>query len=571
MKFFPRTMLLLSLCLALPALAQQPNPPKERVQKAPPQVAKPQTPSEQTPQEIQKQEQPAPPAAQRPAPVRPEQPPPEEERPARPGERAPAVRAFLFDMTEHAPVQTHHTISVAGKTLHYTATAGRLPIKDAEGKIEAEMFFVAYTLDGADPARRPLTFAYNGGPGSASIWLHMGALGPRKVALQPQGWLPQSPYHLVDNPDTPLDKTDLVLVDAVGTGYSRPADAAAGRKFWNVRGDLEAFGEFIRMYISRCERWSSPLYLFGESYGTTRSAGLAGYMTERGINFNGIVLLSTVLNFETLEFARTNDLPYPLILPSYTMIAAYHHKLAPELMQDLNRTRQQVEQWAMTDYTNALNKGDALTPPERQAVIDKLALYTGLPRNIIDLSNLRVDVRIFTHWLLADQKLRVGRLDGRFTGPDPNGFMDTPFYDPSGSMIGPPFTTVFNQYIRTELNYKTDMPYWTSAQQSGMFQWRWTGATPGFGSGYADTATPLRQAMVKDAFLKVLVMEGYYDLATPFFAADYTMDHLDLSPDYRRNISYAHYDSGHMVYLDSQAHAKMKQDFVKFLEATTSK
>lgn len=271
-----------------------------------------------------------------------------------------------FDMTEVPPVQTHHEIHLNGKLLRYTATAGRLPIKDPEGKIEAEMFFVAYTLDDADHNTRPLTFAFNGGPGSASIWLHMGALGPRKVVLQPEGWLPEAPYRLMDNPNTPLDRTDLVLVDAVGTGYSRPADTAAARHFWSLHGDIESFSEFIRMYLSRYDRWLSPLYLFGESYGTTRSAGVAGYLADRGISFNGIVLLSTVLNFENSRFATTNDVPYPLILPTFAMIAAYHHKLPPELMQDLAQTREEVSQWAMNEYFLALAKGDSLTPQERQ-------------------------------------------------------------------------------------------------------------------------------------------------------------------------------------------------------------
>ncbi|HET9742446.1 MAG TPA: peptidase S10 [Terriglobales bacterium] len=533
------------------------------------------TPPPTTPPAQQPTEQPT--QTQEPKTSRPPQPERAEERPEQPERQAPGAEGqqpmtpMHFDMTEVPPVETHHTIRLNGHELHYTATAGRLPIKNADnGKTEAEMFFVAYTLDGADPATRPVTFAYNGGPGSASIWLHMGALGPRTVVLQPEGWLPQSPYRLQDNQDSPLDKTDIVMVDAIGTGYSRPADNAAARKFWNLRGDIEAFGEFIRMYISRYERWSSPLYLFGESYGTTRSAGIAGYLADKGINFNGIVLLSTVLSFETLEFAKTNDVPYPLILPSYTMIAAYHHKLAPDLMQDMNKTRQEVRDWALGEYWAALNKGDALSPQERANIVDKLARYTGLSKEIIEWANLRIDVRTFTHYLLSDQKLHVGRLDGRYTGPDPNGFMDTPFYDPTSSQTGPPFTMMFNDYIRRELNYKVDMPYWTSAGESGNFHWSWTGA-PGFGGGYPDTATALRQAIVKDQFLKVLVMEGYYDLATPFLAADYTMDHLDLSPDYHKNISYAQYYSGHMVYLDSKSHAKMKQDFENFINTTTER
>src|SRR5438105_91618 len=354
-----------------------------------------------------------------------------------------------YDVTEVPPVVTHHQITVDGKALRYTATAGRLPVKRDDGKIEAEMFFVAYTLDGQDASKRPLTFAFNGGPGSASVWLHMGALGPKRVVLQPQGFMPAAPYRMADNQNSLLDKSDIVMVDAIGTGFSRAANADLSKKYWGVKGDIEAFGEFIRLYITRYDRWSSPLFLLGESYGTTRAAGVAGYLADHGISFNGITLLSIALSFQTLEWNKSNDLPYVLLVPTYTMIAAYHKKLPPDLMQDLAKTRQEVEQWVSTEYAKALSKGDALTPEERQKII--------------------------------------------------------------------------------------------AFQEGGFEKWDWGSAIQGF----PDTATALRAAIVKNPYLKVLVMEGYYDLATPFYAADYTMDHLDLNPNYRKNISFATYDSGH--------------------------
>ena len=560
-----RTLLaLVMVFLASAVLAQEPSGPPERTPNRKSSAQTTESPSQTPAEHPQHEEREAKPST-----------PPSQPEPAQPG-GAPGegLRPMHFDMTEVPPVVTQHEMRVNGNLLKYTATVGRLPIKDAEGKIEAEMFFEAYTLDGADPATRPVTFAYNGGPGSATVWLHMGALGPRKVVLEPEGWLPPAPYRLEDNPNTPLDKTDLVMVDAIGTGYSRPADQIAARKFWNMSGDIAAFGEFIRIYISRYERWSSPLYLFGESYGTTRSAGLAGYLNDRGINFNGIVLLSTVLNFETLESSFTNDVPYPMLLPSFTSIAWYHKRLPPDLMADPNRARQESMQFALGEYTQALASGDTLTPEQRQNIVDKLNRYTGISKEVIEWSNLRLDVQTFTHFLLSDQRLRVGRLDGRFKGPDPDGFMNTRFYDPSGAETGPPFTSVFNDYVRRELNYKVDMPYYVSAQQSGLFQWSLNPPQGGPGTGNPfrmETSTPLREAIVKDRYLKILNMEGYYDLATPYLAAWYTFDHLDLPADFRKNISHAQYESGHMVYLDSKAHAKMKQDFASFIDATTKR
>lgn len=539
--------LMVALGLCTPTFAQQPDSskktPKEKKESKQPEssanVNKPEA-------------KPTPPATPPSEPSKPE---------AGTSDKGAAEEKERYDMTEVAPVVTHHQVTVGGKSLAYTATAGRLPLKRGDGKTEAQMFFVAYTLDGQDAGKRPVTFAFNGGPGSASIWLHMGALGPKRVVLQPNGFMPTAPYRLEDNPDTLLDRSDIVMVDAMSTGFSRAANSDIVKKYIGVKGDIQAFGEFIRMYLSRYDRWSSPLFLLGESYGTTRAAGVSGYLADKGIAFNGITLLSMAVDFQTLEWNKSNDLPYVLLLPTYAMIAAYHHKAATDLPQDPAKLREEVERWCSNEYTMALAKGDGQTPEERQKVIDQLARYTGLRKDVIDNANLRIDVPTFTKELLRDQKIVVGRLDGRFTGTDPQ---DSPYYDPTGSAILPPYTSTFNNYVRTELGYKTDMPYRVFVYDDPDFtsKWEWGSAEGGFPS----TATQLRAAMVKNPYMKVLVMEGYYDLATPFFAADWTMQHLDLVEKFHQNVSFATYGAGHMVYVDRKEHSKMKNDLVEFMQ-----
>ena len=349
---------------------------------------------------------------------------------------------------------------------------------------------------------------------------------------------------------------------------------------------MQAFGEFIRMYISRNERWGSPLYLFGESYGTTRSAGLAGYLQGRGIVFNGIGLLSMALNFQALAFSPANDTPYLWNVPTYMAIAYYHKKLPADLQAAMDRCQadadapcaplQQAEQWAISEYGPALARGDALAAQQRQAIIDGLARYTGLTKSIIDENNLRIDVGTFDHYLLLDQRLRVGRLDGRYALPEagfPGARGGGGGGDPASTATTPPFTMTFHNYMRTELNYKTDLPYYTSAQQSGMFLWSSTGGTPapGGNQGFQESITPLRAAIVGNPFLKVLVMEGFYDLATPYFQAEYTMHELNLPAQSQKNISYARYWSGHMVYLEQKSHAKMQHDWDTFIDQTSGR
>jgi carboxypeptidase C (cathepsin A) len=479
--------------------------------------------------------------------------------PARPAETPRPAAAPIVDET---PVVTTHTSHINGKTLAYKVTTGFMPIRNQLGETEAHIFFMAYTLDSpANRTERPLMFSFNGGPGSSSVWLHLGALGPRRIKMLDDGQMPPPPFQVVDNPHSWLDQTDLVFIDPVGTGYSRVAKPELASKFSGLQNDLASVGEFIRMYLTRYERWSSPLFLVGESYGTTRAAGLAGYLIDRGIAFNGVILVSTVMNFQTLLFAQGNDLPYILILPSYTATAWYHKRLPADLQQqDLRKVLDEVEAWAAGDYTVALGKGDRLTAQERQAVIDRLARYTGLDKSFIDQASLRVDLPHFDKQLLRDQQRSVGRLDSRFKGIDASAVSERPDSDPSNNAIRPPYTAAFNSYVRTELGFKSDLEYFILG--GGIGRWDW-----GTNNGYADTSEMLRGAFAKNPYLKLFVACGYYDMATPYFAAEYTLNHMNLDASQRSNIRLEYYEAGHMMYIDARMLAKLKQDVTAFIKS----
>jgi carboxypeptidase C (cathepsin A) len=468
---------------------------------------------------------------------------------------------------EEIPVVTHHEITVGGKTLKYTATVGMMPIKNREGETEARIFFMAYTLDDAgNRSRRPLTFSFNGGPGSASVWLHLGAIGPRRVPMNPDGTMPPPPYALVDNQQTWLDQTDLVFIDPVGTGYSRAARPELASKFFGLQGDIESVGEFIRMYLTRYERWTSPLFLAGESYGTTRASALSGYLIGRGIAFNGIVLISTIMNFETTDFAAGNDLPYVMFLPSYAATAWYHKKLPSDLQsKSVQQVVSEAEGWAANDYTLALGKGDRLTAQERQDTIARLSRYTGLSSQFIDNANLRVSLNFFRKELLRDEKRSIGRLDARFKGFDSSYVSAGPDFDASEAAIRPPYTSTFNNYIRSELGYKTDVEYYILG--GGITSpWNWN-----TNNGYVDTSVALRTALAQNPYLKVFVAMGYYDMATPYFAVQYTLHHISLDPVLLRNFSTGYYEAGHMMYIDEKQLGKLRSDVSKFIDESQKK
>ena len=465
--------------------------------------------------------------------------------------------------TDQPPVVTTHKLQIGQKVLAYEAHTGMLPINGPTGETEAGMFFMAYFKKGADRAKRPLMFSFNGGPGSASLWLHLGAVGPKRVRLQDDGNLPPPPYKLVDNPETWLEDTDLCFIDPVGTGYSRPASKELGEKFWGLKGDIESVGEFIRLFLTRFERWTSPLFLVGESYGTTRAAGLAGHLIDKGIAFNGIILVSSILNFLTARFVKGNDLPYILFLPTYTATAWYHNKLPKDLLKDLRRALNEVEQWAGTEYTLALAKGDMLSGKERDEVVSRLSRYTGLTPTFVRNCDLRVNIHHFCKELLRDEGRTVGRLDSRIKGMDASGVAEKPEHDPSMAAIRPPYTSMINDYIRRTLGYKTDVPYYVLGE--GIEKpWDWGSA----GDGPPDTSEALRAAFSKNPYMRLMVASGYYDLATPYYATKYTLAHMGLDASLRDRISISEYEAGHMMYIHGASLKKLKSDVAAFVRSS---
>ncbi len=474
--------------------------------------------------------------------------------------------ANFADMLNEPTSVTKHSVRVGGRTFNYTVTAGFMPIRNsASGETEAKIFFMAYTLDNP-PARRPLMFSFNGGPGSASVWLHLGALGPRRVKMLDDGLMPPPPYELVENDQTWLTETDLVFIDPVGTGYSRAMKPELGAKFWSVNGDIDAVGEFIRMYLGRYERWNAPLFLVGESYGTTRAAGLSNHLFERGVGLNGILLVSTVLNFQTIRFAANNDLPLALIFPSYAATAWYHKRLSPEMQaKTVQQIAAEAEDFAMNEYMPALMRVERLTAQERQNLLEKFTRFTGLSPTFVEQNNFRVELGEFNKELLRSQRRTTGRLDSRFTGIDRDAAGTNPDADPSMSAIRPPYTSTFNDYVRRELGFKTDLEYYILG--GGISSpWNWN-----VDNGYADTSMRLKDAMAKNPYMKVFMANGYYDMATPFFAAEYTLSAMNLDPSLRQNVTLTYYEAGHMMYIEKNSLRKLKEDAAAFIQNSIRK
>jgi len=465
---------------------------------------------------------------------------------------------------EEKLVQSEHSATIGGQQIKYKASAGTILLRDEDDKPTASIFYIAYTREDVALSNRRVTFSFNGGPGSSSVWMHLGMLGPRRVRLAEDGSALPPPYRLVDNEFSLLDETDLVFIDPVSTGYSRaipPKDAA---KFHGLQEDAASVSEFIRLYVTRNKRWGSPKFIIGESYGTTRAAALSGELSQRlKMNVNGIMLVSTVLNFQTLAFSAGNDLPYILYFPTYTTTAWFHKKLPPDLQErSLPEVYAAAEAFASGPYSAALFSGSSLAPEARREVVEQYARLTGLTTNYVERANLRVPLGRFASELLTGENRVIGRYDSRYVGYVRDRLANRMEQDPSYEAVASAFASTFNTYIRTELNYETDLTYEVLASVG---RWNWDQS-----NSYVDVAETLASAITRNPFLRVHVSSGYYDLATPLFATRYTFDHLDIDPALVKNLTLDTYTAGHMMYLNLPDLKKSKADLARFISSSVT-
>lgn len=479
-------------------------------------------------------------------------------------QKNPVVEAKEFLPSGVQATVTKNSVTVSGKKIDYTAHTGYLDLKNDTGKSIAKVFFTYYKKDNEDAAKRPVTFTFNGGPGSSSVWLHMGALGPRIVYLQDDGTATAPPYKVMNNEYSWLDKTDLVFIDPVATGYSRPAPGENPRQFHGYVEDVQSVGSFIRHFLSRYERWGSAKYLAGESYGTTRAAGLSKFLQDNyRIYFNGLFLISPVLNFGTNDYYVGNDLPRALYIPSYTAAAWYHKKLAPALQTDFQKALKESETFALGEYATALIKGDWMSDAEKERIAEKMSYYTGLSKEYCLQANLRVEENRFYKELRRKDGLTIGRLDARFTGRDLDDAGETVSFDPSFTNIDGPFTSGLNDYFTKDLNFKEDQAYNIFGN---VRPWNYNNVQ----NQFLNVAESLRDAMTKNPALKVYVGSGYYDFATPYFTARYDVEHMFLRPEAKKNIKHYFYNSGHMYYINKPDMIQFKKDVDAFFEWSLS-
>lgn len=482
-----------------------------------------------------------------------------------------------FVVHPEAPSVTYHSIEIDGETIHYQAQAGTLSLTGAEYEETARIFYISYRklaepFDSAveglepkfpDPATRPITFSFNGGPGSSSVWLHLGIFGPKKVKYADDFGNPgPPPYTVEDNPQSLLDQSDFVFIDPVSTGFSRASGEADDRDFYGLENDARSVSEFIRRFVTRWDRWGSPKFIAGESYGTTRCAAIAPILQDRhGMHLNGVVLVSAVLNFQTIRFGIGNDLPHVLFLPTFAATAQFHTADDPKTGDELREFMDEVEAFAIEEYMPALAKGDSLPEAERDAIVRKLAEYTGLSETYIRQVNMRLSVGPFNKELLREEARTVGRLDSRFKGIDREAAGDRYEYDPSYAAIQGIYTGALNNYLRTELNYRSDLPY---EILTGVSPWSYE---PAGRARYVNVAERLRGAMAANPHLRVFLASGYYDLATPHFASDYTFNTMQLEESLQDNYETHYYEAGHMMYLHRPSIEKLKADLDAFYES----
>ncbi len=482
----------------------------------------------------------------------------------------PEETKVVIPPLEDKIVVTQHSLMLNGKKLEYTAKTGTIVLRSesekdgvSEGdKDQAQLFFIAYTLNGADKSR-PITFCFNGGPGSSSVWLHMGAFGPRKVVMGDVGALTPPPFGLEDNPQTLLEHSDLVFIDPVGTGFSRVIKGEKAKDFYGFSRDIESVGDFIRLFVTRENRWLSPKFLAGESYGTTRASGLAGYLQERhGMYLNGIILVSTVLDFSTIKFELGNDLPHTLYLPAFAATAYYHGKTKGTSLETHLR---EAEDFAGSTYQTALFKGHRLDQTTKNKVVREVSRLTGVSREFVERSDLRLEIMRFCKELMRDQGKTVGRLDSRFKASDRDSAGQHFEFDPSYAAIYGAYTAAFNQYIRTELGFETDTSY-------EILSWKvwqpWSYKE--FENKYVNVAETLRKAMNMNPNLRVMVLNGYYDLATPYWASDYVFDHLAIPTHLRNNLETTYYQAGHMMYVHQPSLVQMASDMAGFISRSVA-
>jgi carboxypeptidase C (cathepsin A) len=465
---------------------------------------------------------------------------------------------------------TKHTVTIGGKTINYTATAGALILRNNIDEPIAFFGYTAYTKDGEDANKRAITFSFNGGPGSSSMWLHMGVMGPKRVVVNDPNDNAAAPYKVEDNQYSILDNSDVVMIDPVGTGISRAIGKTKNEEYWSVNGDLKSVGDFIKQYLIENDRLNSPKFLLGESYGTMRAAAVSKYLQGAGIALNGVVLVSSVLDLRTLTFQDGDDLSYIINLPAYAATAWYHNKI-PNKPAQLTDFLQKARAYAEGAYTLALMKGSRLTKNEKEKVANELAGLTGLSAAYLLKADLRVKQGEFCQELLRDEHLTTGRLDARYKGINSDLLSESAGYDPQSAALSPIYISAFMNYYYGELGVDKGLTYRVSAGSLPGFKWDWKHNTSGFGDAATpNTAIDLADAMNKNPNLKVLVLNGYYDLATPFYGTEYTFDHMGLEDKILANVKMKYYEAGHMMYVHPASAAAYKKDVTDFIKENSN-